>query len=115
MMSAKRIIFLAAILIACLVAVLVHPFKTTVVPEWRVLVCDESGRPIAGITIEESWSDPIGPSGFEELQTDSSGHVVFPQRTVRAIRLRRIVKAVFLSLFPHQQSGPSAFLLVVGD
>lgn len=35
--------------------ILLLPYKTTVVPEWKIRVIDETGRPFAGAIVRQVW------------------------------------------------------------
>ncbi|MGH9906819.1 MAG: hypothetical protein ACRD8U_14705 [Pyrinomonadaceae bacterium] len=76
----------------CLVT-LFFPFKTTIVPEWRLRVVDQAGAPVPGINVTEHWQHFLLESvGHEELrQTGIDGTVSFSGRTIRASLLRRLL------------------------
>jgi hypothetical protein len=52
------------------------------VPEWKVQVVDESGRPAPQVQANEEWIDPIedGIVRSDSRNTDANGWVVFPMR-----------------------------------
>lgn len=81
---------LAASLIL-LLAILIYPFKTTVVPDWPLRVVDETGAPVRAINVTEHWQHYLlESSGHEEVrQTGADGKVNFPDRGIRASLLRR--------------------------
>jgi hypothetical protein len=97
-------------------AILLYPFQTTVVPEWRVRVVDESGNSMIGMTVKEGWEHSSIESHRHEqdLTTDNHGSVTFPRRTIRANLLWRIVGGAIVTVVPHQPSGPHFFLDVQG-
>jgi hypothetical protein len=72
---------------------LLFPYKTTVVPEWRIRVIDETGNPFQGATVRQSWyhySYDVG--GIDDLTADEVGYVVFPARTFTAPLLYRVLR-----------------------
>ncbi len=77
----------------CLVALLIYPFQTTVVPMWNLRVVDEQGATVPGINVTQHWQhNSLEPDGHEELQkTNGEGQVVFPDRTIRASLVSRTV------------------------
>lgn len=101
-----------------LVAVLLlYPFETTVVPEWKVRIVDEAGTPVKAIRVKQFWQNySVELSGNQqELMTDDSGFVSFPRRTVRANLLHRIfVSAInIVTQGFHASFGVSAHLVPV--
>lgn len=96
---------------------LLYPFETTVVPEWRIHVSDQNGKSMRGIPIREVWSNYLIESHDheEDLLTDADGYITFPRRTIKANFLVRIVKTTINKLNVHGGSGPTAYLLVIGD
>jgi len=74
-----------------LLAVLVYPFQTTVVPAWNLQVVDEQGRKVSGINVTQHWQHhSLESAGQEELQkTGEQGEVTFPARKIRASLLTR--------------------------
>lgn len=91
--------------------VLFFPYKTTVVPEWKIKVVDERGRPFADVRVAQQWdhySYRIG--AIEEQYSDENGYVVFPERTVRVGLLYRFLRsclAILLTL-AHGSTGAQA-------
>jgi hypothetical protein len=101
---------------ASVLAVLLYPFETTVVPEWKVRVVDESGNLMIGMAVKEGWEHSSIESHRHEqdLTTDDEGRVTFPRRTIRANLLWRVGGAAVVAIVPHQQSGPHFFLYALG-
>jgi hypothetical protein len=81
-----------ALLLALIILFLV-PYPTTVVPEWRVRVVDEAGRPYAGMGVSQGWQhyslELEGGGNYETRRTDGDGYVTFPKRTLWAGLLSR--------------------------
>jgi hypothetical protein len=112
----KRAIFRIAVFVA-LAVFLFYPFETTVVPEWKFRVVDESGNPVKGVGVKEGWRHYSVQIRRQEesLFADDEGNVTFPRRTVRAGLLVRAVGSLIAALNPHGRSGPHAFIDVQGS
>ena len=98
-----------------LAVVMLMPYQTTVVPEWRIRVVDRDGAPVVGEPVREIWQHYSleGDGHEEERLTDENGYVVFPERTIWASPLRRIVftsLAAVLSL-AHGGMGVHAWVM----
>lgn len=107
-----------AVLVALLVilsVVALYPLKTTVVPEWKVRIVDESGAPLKSTAVREVWQhyDIESKAHRQELITDNQGYVTFPEQTVRGPLAIRVVRRLINSIVPHQSSGPDAFVVVL--
>jgi hypothetical protein len=91
------------------------PVESTVVPQWKVRVVDESGKAVAGVGIREVWGDlSIELSQHvEERISDDRGNLVFPARTLRANLVQRVIRKTINSLNVHGSEGPTAYLLVL--
>ena len=89
-MSATR--KLVIVVLVSLSILLLYPFKTTLVPEQRVLVVTGDMHPISSILVRQIWRDySLETRGHEEdLPTDVNGRITFPTRTIRASLLMRI-------------------------
>ena len=83
-MNAKLKLFLPLIGVAALVLMLV-PWDTTVVPAVRVQVFDETGKPAAGVRVEQEWQFFASNSDLERATSmaDAAGYVTLPKRIVR--------------------------------
>jgi hypothetical protein len=106
----------AVVVVCALISLLIVPFETTVVPEWKLRIVDPSGWPVPGISVAEQWRHySIEFSGHREIRTsDEEGYVLFPRRTIRASAVRRIVGPALLLLNIHGESGPKGSALVLG-
>ena len=93
-----------------------YPWKTTVVPEWRVRIVDQSGAPLTNTGVREVWQHYSleSKSHEQDLMTDNQGYVTFPTRTIRSPLAVRIVRPVINALNPHHGSGPIAWVIVLG-
>jgi hypothetical protein len=97
---------------------LIYPFKSTIVPRWRVHLADEAGTPVAGINVTEHWQHHlIEATGHEDVQqTDASGVADFPERWARASLITRTIDfAMNLASDGRKaQFGPYASIVVWG-
>jgi hypothetical protein len=113
----KRKFLFSVILIGfSLLAVLLFPYRTTCVPEWKVRVIDEKGAPIARIWVNQSWENYSlrpGKVYSETRYTDTDGWVDFPERTMRASLRRRAWGPIreVLKLGIHASTGNHAMVL----
>jgi hypothetical protein len=118
MSERRKPVLVLSIILAVMVALLLYPLESTVVPQWRVRVLDQAGNSVRGVRLRESWSDYSVESHdhTEDLSTDADGYVSFPRRTVKANLLVRIARKGFIAIASHQGEGhPSAYILVFGD
>jgi hypothetical protein len=53
-MTSKRTVSRITLFVL-LAAFLFYPFETTVVPEWKIQVVDESGNPVKGVVVNQGW------------------------------------------------------------
>lgn len=102
------------ILVTCLVSIL-YPFETEVVPPWKVQVVTEDGSPASEATVEQYWQhySVEFESHQQELTTDSTGWVAFPQRRIRSCMLFRVVMPI-VNVFrygAHAGTGPKSFII----
>jgi hypothetical protein len=95
---------------------LLYPFETAVVPEWKIRVVDEAGKPVPRILVKQGWREHSIELHRNEqtLVTDEDGYVYFPRRRIRAGLLHRTIGRVLTFLNPHGQSGTEAFADVIG-
>jgi len=111
----RRRKLLLILFFAVLGAIALYPWKTIVVPEWRVRIVDQSGVPLAHTGVREIWQHyDIESKGHEQdLVTDNEGYVTFPERTVRGPLAVRIVRKIINTFGPHRGAGPDAFVVVL--
>lgn len=114
----KRYIIFA---MSCLtVALLFYPFESTVVPAWELQVVDVSGNVCPNMRVTQSWGHYSlyldGADESEDRFTDMNGHVEFPERTIRAIGLRRVVVPVIahILVIAHGSVGTSGAVWASG-
>ena len=90
LVTGKRKIFtvisLSLGLIFSVVAVLLYPYESGAIPEWRIQVIDSKGHPVANVTAHQEWLDPIeeGSTLADGKSTDSLGVVAFPKRVLHS-------------------------------
>ena len=67
-------------------AVLLYPYETSGVPEWRIQVLDSTGKPMVGVPVNEGWLDPIdeGNASGDQEETDATGTVIFRKRILHS-------------------------------
>jgi hypothetical protein len=73
--------------------VLLTPYSTTVVPEWKVRVLGPDGKPAAGVLVRQAWKNyslelDVGEN-FDERLSDENGYAVFPRKTITKGPLHR--------------------------
>jgi hypothetical protein len=95
------------VVLICIIILLV-PFPTTALPEWKVRVVDSDGNPVSGARVTRTWDDyTLGFHGGSELWTDADGYVVFPKQFITASLLRRIALPIlsYVPINPHASTG----------
>ncbi len=113
-----RLLFAGALVL--LLAFFLYPFKTTIVPRWRLNVVDETRvLGVPDIRVTEHWQHYLLESeGHEERQkTDQNGLVDFPARTIRASVASRIIRTIigFARQGANGKFGPYASIVVWGS
>ena len=93
-------LFLLLLVLSALVLMFV-PWKTTVVSAVRLQILDETGKPAAGVRVEQEWQfQGVDPESQRATSvTDSNGFVAFPARAVKISAVRR-APAYAKSLLP---------------
>lgn len=96
------------ILIFVFILVLLIPFPTTIVPEWKIRAVDENGNPAISATFRQNWDHySYDVHGVEFRKSDENGFVIFPKRTFTVPLIYRIVRSAsaYLLLFMHGSVG----------
>lgn len=92
----KRYLTFASI--AIVIALLVYPFESNIVPTWRVQIVDVDGRACNQMRVNQSWAHYSlyldGDFHIDNRLSDGNGYVEFPARTTRAALPRRVVVPV---------------------
>ncbi len=71
--------------------------------------------------VTQSWKhntlETDAGANYETLTTDVNGYVAFPERTIKASLLRRIVLTVFSAFMTlaHGSFGVDAYIIVAGE
>jgi hypothetical protein len=105
---------------AIIALVMLYPFKTTVVPAWRLRVVDEKDSPYGGKQVRQAWKhysiEINGTDNLDDRWTDTDGYVTFPERSIRASILRRIVFTSFSAVMTlaHGSMGIHARVAATG-
>ncbi len=102
-----------------IVALLLTPKESLVVPAWTVRVVDKGGKPAERVNVEQIWRDYSLEShdNTEIVVTGSDGIASFPKRSISASTLWRILGPIgsFLSTGVHASYGPSAWIMARKD
>ena len=114
--GARKKIWIFATL-GAMALLLLYPFKTTVVPDWKIRIVDEAGNPMRSFRVREVWQHYTIEtySHEEDLITDGDGYVTFPKRTVRGSLLVRIGWPMVNVLNVHVSLGPHAYVTILED
>jgi hypothetical protein len=113
-------VFIGWIIAAVVVAGLAYPFKSTVVPTWKIQVVDQQGRPYTNLRVRQAWKHyslelEVGEN-IDDRWTDRDGYVEFPERTIKLSLLSRTFRMILTSvrtLF-HGSTGISADIAATG-
>jgi hypothetical protein len=111
-MSRRRLIIVLVALI------LLIPYKTTIVPEWKIRAVDKQGKPIPHARFRQGWdNDSYGIHGMEVREGDDNGYVVLPERSFYAPLIYRIPGSAlaYLMLLAHGGVGNDASLNAGND
>ena len=81
-----KLALIVLVVMFLIAGVLWYPYKSGVVPEWRIQVTDADGHPVVGISANEEWLDPLeeGMTPVDIRETDAQGFVVFPRKQLRS-------------------------------
>ncbi len=76
----KKRPLLIGLVLAALFALWLFPSSSLAAPYWEVVVVDEHGKPVEGMTVRETWQNySVETEGHEaDRQTDANGHATFP-------------------------------------
>lgn len=114
----KNLFLIIIISLVALITFLAWPTITAQSPFWEVWVVNEAGQPLEGMTVTLTYQNYSGESEghLERRQTDANGYVVFPQRSLKASRLRRIVTTLeSAEAGVHASFGPHADVWADGN
>lgn len=83
--------------------------EVEIVPSWTVMVLDGKGKPVSGLSIDESWEFfGLKAHGNETGTTDASGTVTFPRRFFDVSSASYLASKGATRLNVHASFGPSA-------
>lgn len=97
-----------------------YPYKTTVVPAWKLRIVDEKGKPYAYMTATQAWKDYSleieAGQNLDTRSTNTDGYVEFPKREIRASVLKRVSLTLWSALMTlaHGSTGVKAYIHVSG-
>lgn len=99
------------LVIVMVIVLLLIPFPTEMVPEWKLRVVDREGNALAGVQIEEAWTNYsyFGQHAYELRRSDKSGEVIFPRRMLWAGAIQRVSGIVIsnVMIIAHGSKGLS--------
>jgi Bacterial Ig-like domain (group 1) len=105
------------ILAACAFALAFVPIKTLNSPGWNVLVVDQNGHPIPGITVRLSYQNYSAEDKTHETDgtTDNYGHATFTPQALSASGANRLIYTLRSALGGvHASFGPHASVFAFG-
>ena len=111
-LSKRVLIVITIALILCI------PYKTTIVPEWKIRAVDKQGKPIPHAGFRQSWYNySYDISGWDFINGDDNGYVALPERSFYAPLIYRIPRSAiaYLMMFAHGSVGNDASLNAVWE
>lgn len=109
---------LAMALVLTVVVFWLFPVSWLAAPEWEVVVVDEQGKAVEGITVREIWQNySVETEGHEaDRQTDANGRATFSARRSEYSVLRQIAgtASALVHLNVHGSYGPHATVFAFG-
>ncbi len=110
----KRFYSALAIIVTILILVLL-PYPSTVVPQWKIIVTDLSGQLIPNAHVRQTWQHyGLEQEDHEEdRRTEHDGSVTFPSRVVYASLISRLVKPMMkvAKNWIHASVEPHAYVM----
>ncbi|MDQ6788099.1 MAG: hypothetical protein M3033_14945 [Acidobacteriota bacterium] len=106
------------LIIVAIALILFFPYKTTIVPEWKIRAVDNQGKPISHARFRQGWDNySYDISGMEFLEGDDNGYVILPERSFYAPLIYRIPRSAlaYLLLLAHGSVGNRASLNSLTD
>ncbi|HEX3435151.1 MAG TPA: hypothetical protein VHT24_00170 [Pseudacidobacterium sp.] len=84
------------VIVGLLLIVLVYPRKLIVVPAYHITLIDQSGKPLPNTGVSELWQQTSiqRQEMLHQVVTDAQGKVFFPQRTIRASLVERVIGCI---------------------
>jgi hypothetical protein len=122
MLPHKKIVLFVGIALTLTFAVFAYRLflvSSLAAPEWEVIVVDEHGRPVEGMTVRETWQNySVEAAGHEtDRQTDAKGHVTFPARKAEYSLLSQVAGTLsaLVHFNVHASYGPHASVFAFGN
>jgi hypothetical protein len=106
------------LIIVAIAVILFIPYKTTIVPEWKIRAVDSQGKPIPHARFRLGWDNySYDISGMEFFEGDENGYVLLPERGFYAPLVYRIPRSAlaYLMILAHGGVGNSASLNALSD
>jgi hypothetical protein len=106
------------LIIVAIALILLFPYKTTIVPEWKIRAVDKQGKPIPHAGFRQSWYNySYDINGWDFMEGDDNGYVVLPERAFYAPLIYRIPRSAiaYLMMFAHGSVGNDASLNALSD
>ncbi len=110
----SRVLFIVVIIST----ILFIPYKTTIVPEWKIRAVDGQGKPIPHAGFRQSWYNySYDVRGMEFWEGDDNGYVILPKRSFYAPLAYRIPRSAlaYLMILAHGSVGNDASLNALTD
>jgi hypothetical protein len=114
----KLAIAIVLVLDGGMAACWLFPVSRLATPQWEVVVVNEYGKPLEGMTVRETWQNySVESEGHEaDRQTDTNGNATFPAQSSEYSVLRQIAGTVssLAHLNVHSTYGPHANVFAFG-
>jgi hypothetical protein len=117
-MTKRRLLLFGFVLAVAILVYWLFPVSRLAAPRWEVVVVDERGKPVEGLTVRETWQNySVEMEGHEaDLQTDVNGSATFPAQKSDFTFLRQIagMMSALAHLNVHSSYGPHAHVFAFG-
>jgi hypothetical protein len=121
MLRRNKIVLTVVVGLTLVVGMLAYwllPVSWLAAPQWEVVVVDEHGKPVEGLTVRETWQNySVEMEGHEaDRQTDANGNATFPAQDSEYSILRQIAgtASALVHLNVHASYGPHATVFAFG-
>ena len=102
----------------CMLINWLFPISRLAAPQWEVVVVDQHGKPVEGLTVRETWQNySVEATGHEaDRQTDANGRATFPAQNSEYSVLHQIAgtASAFVHWNVHASYGPHATVFAFG-
>lgn len=112
--------YLIFAMLCFIIALLIYPFESTVLPVWNLQVVDVNESVCRDMRVTQDWGhyslDLDGGGGSDVRLTDMNGYVEFPKRMIRASLLQRVVVPLIahILVIAHGSVGASGAVWASG-